>query len=173
MDIETKKKVKINAVVFLWILFCNSVVQIFFMQLSGIGFSTWAFFLINVLFFLMNDVDYKERFIRALIGSIVGLLAAGFMTFATEKLSVAGVTGVISIMMPLTVCLAVIIILHPIFPRLFNNCGFAYFVVALINSETAFVNMIPYMVSTVAGHLIVNTGTVAIIIIMSRCINKE
>ena len=168
MDKELKEKLKVNTVVFLWILLCNLLVQLLLPSLSNLGFYNWAFFLINILFFLVTEGEYRERFISVILGSAIGIFAAGMMDFIMTKLILWGTPDLWSIMIPLAFCLAVIIILHPVLPRIFNNCGFAYFLVSLIDAEAAFDNMPEYMASALAGHLIVNTGTVAIIIMMLK-----
>lgn len=173
MNRELKNKVKINTAVFLWILLCNLIVQVFLTEIESIGFCNWAFFLINILFFLMTDVDYKERFVRVLAGSLFGLLAAGMLIYTAGLLGSAGMSSLISLMIPLAVCLAVIIILHPVYPRVFNNCAFAYFLVSLIDAEAAFTEMTSYMCSAAAGHFIVNIGTVLVIMMMTRRIEKK
>lgn len=173
MTLEVKNKVKINSAVFIWILFCNLMIQLLLTSLEAISFCNWAFFLINILFFLITDVDFKERFIRVLVGSLVGIFAAGMLVYVSVTLVGMGVPDILCTMIPLTVCLAVIIILHPFFPRIFNNCAFAYFLVSLIDAPMAFVNMSSYMLSAVAGHFIVNIGTIIVIIKVTKRLERK
>ena len=62
-------------------------------------------------------------------------------------------------MLPLVGCLALMILLHPCCPVLFNNAGFGYFIVALIHAESAVPNAGAYLWSCVLGQFIVVGGS--------------
>lgn len=168
-----KNGVKINFIVFIWIILCNFAVQLLAPSLESIHFYGWSFFLINILFFLIEGDDYRGRFWGVLIGSLVGLFAAGMLSLTAGKLLEAGMSQVVSVMIPLTVCLFIIIVLHPVVPSVFNNCSFAFFCVSLIDASTSFTNMTAYMLSAVAGHFIVNIGTILVICLGKKLVARK
>jgi hypothetical protein len=170
----TKNQMIIQFCVFLWIVLCNLVVQSFLQPLGKIGFANWSFFLANILFFLMEEPSYKDRFLKVLYGSLVGLISAYLLVMVFTVLAKSGVNPTVSVMIPLTVVLFMIINLHPIFPKVFNNIGFAYFTIALIDAATAYSNITGYVVSAVAGNIIANGVAVLIILGFTKYFsNKE
>jgi hypothetical protein len=158
--------------VFLWIVLCNLIIQSFLQPLEDIGYINWSFFLANILFFLIEEPNYKDRFLKVLFGSLVGLLSAYFLAIIYTILEKSGMNPIVSIMIPLTIVLFLIINLHPIYPMVFNNIGFAYFVIALINAAAAYSKISDYIISAVAGNIIVNGIAVLIIIGLTKYLAK-
>jgi hypothetical protein len=175
MSIEkvSKEKMVIQFTVFLWIVLCNLVVQAFLEPLHEIGFTNWSFFLANVLFFLLEDPSYKDRFLKVLFGSSIGLIGAYLLAIIYTILSENGVGHLWAVMIPLTIVLFLIINLHPIFPKVFNNIGFAFFTIALIDAAGAYSHITGYIVSAVAGNLIVNGIAVLIIMELMKYFTKH
>jgi hypothetical protein len=158
--------------VFLWIVLCNLLIQSFLHPLEEIGYINWSFFLANILFFIIEDPSYKDRFLKVLFGSLVGLLSAYFLAIIYTILEKTGMNPIVSIMIPLTIVLFLIINLHPIYPIVFYNIGFAYFTIALINAAAAYSKITDYILSAVAGNLIVNGIAVLIIIGLTKYFAK-
>ena len=169
----SKNVLIIQLFVFLWIVLCNLLVQSFHLPLEKIGYVNWSFFLANILFFILEEPDYKERFLKVLFGSLVGLISAYILAIVYTILAENGVNQVVSIMIPLTLVLFLIINLHPILPRFFNNIGFAYFLIALINPTAAYGHIVGYVSSVVAGNIIVNGVAVLIIIGLTKYFSKH
>lgn len=65
---KTKNKVIISSVILIWILICNIIIHINSIWLSELGFTNWAFFLINILFFLLEEKNIKKKSIFILAG---------------------------------------------------------------------------------------------------------
>lgn len=151
-------EMKIQAAVFVWIVLVNLAVQIWSAPLAGIGFCSWAFFLNSVLYFLSGEEDPKKRFLEVLLGSACGILLAAGLVLAAVELQETGLGQVAATMVPLVLCLALMILLHPYCPLVLNNAGFGYFIVALIHAESAAENVLPYLGSHVAGQVIVVGG---------------
>lgn len=170
----TKQQMILQVVVCIWIILCNLTVNLLDLPAKGIHYANWAFFMINILFFLVGEPDMKKRYIQVLVGSLMGILLAGFTTLILALLwSEQGMGGTLSfvpsLMVPLASSLAILIILHPVCPTLFNNCGFVYYLVALTIMENEvwggnpLSNIPAYAFSAIAGHIIVNGGSLLII----------
>ena len=170
---EKKRKVIISAVICLWIIIINLVALLVRDQLAPIGYSNWSFFLITVLFFLIEDENLKRKFASVFLGSCTGIILAGLMVVAEQWLAAAGLSHIPAIMLPLSACLALIIIVHSLFPLVFNNCAFAYFLVSLMNAEAAFTGIPGYIGSAFAGHIIVNVGIIIIVRFMAKAFAKK
>lgn len=170
---EQKNSLIIHIVIFFWIVLVNLIVQLTHAKIMQIGYCNWAFFLITVLFFLDGETDTKRKYKKVLVGSLIGILLAGLFTAAETMLAEQGISIVVAIMIPLAICLGLIIILQPVFPVVFNNCCFAYFLVSLMDAEHAFSGIPAYAGSTLAGHLIVNSGTLVIIYGMKKYLEAK
>jgi len=180
----SKPQILLQVAVCIWIIICNLIVNLLDLPARGIHYTNWAFFMINILYFLVGEADMKKRYIQVLAGSLVGILLAGLTTLVLALLwSEQGMGGrmsfVPSLMIPLSVSLAILIILHPIFPTLFNNCGFVYYIVALTIMENEpwggnpLSNIPAYGLSAIAGHIIVNGGSLLIIATLSKHFAKK
>ena len=159
---------KIKIAVFFWIVFCNLIVQGFHHQLEEFGIVAWNLFLVNVLFFMMEEDPYKERWIKCFCGIIVGLAGVWGLCIVNGALSAAGMPHLVAVMVPLTLFLAVIIIGGAYCPTVFNNVGFAYFLVGLISPEVTFVHLGTYMLGGILGNLLINGSAILIIQAMIR-----
>lgn len=62
--------------------------------------------------------------------------------------------------------------LNAYIPMVFNNIGFAYFVFALVDAAGAYAHLVSYVITAVAGNVIVNGGCVLIIFAISSYFNK-
>ncbi len=169
----TKHELIIKFVIFLWVSFMNLIIHLFNTQLGGAGFYTWAFFIVNILFFLTGEPSFKKRFVMTTTGSIVGVLLAAFMVFTAGKLVGTGMDHTAATMIPLVICLFVIIVLHAYVPLVINNISFAYFSITLISAELAIVNAPKYIVCSLFGNLIANGGCVLIITLLSKHFAKK
>lgn len=169
----TKGQMIVVTCICCWIILLNVIATTLQLPEKGIHYVNWCFFLINILYFLGGDADMKKRFKDTLCGSIVGLLLAALCTFILAMLwEEQGMGGhlsyVPSVCIPLAICIACIVILHPILPMFFNNCGFAYFLVALTIMANEpwggnpITNLGAYIISTILGHIIANGGSLLI-----------
>lgn len=159
--------------IFLWILICNAITQIFSAQFEAIGVATWTIFIVNILFFLMEEEGYKERFIKCFGGVIIGMLALGLFCVVYTLLLTAGVDRVLAVMLPLAVVLFCIIILNSYIPYLFNNVAFAYFTIGLIDATTSFSHLLTYTLGGIFGNIIVNGGALLIMNLVIARLTKK
>ena len=154
---------KIKCVIFVWIILCNLIVQLFHHELEHFGIAAWNIFLVNIMFFLMEEDSYKVRWIKCFCGIVVGLTGAWALCMIKVKLVSAGLPDVTATMIPLAAMLFLVIIGNSFIPYVFNNVGFGYFTVGLINPQLTCQHLGTYMLGGILGNLIIN-GTAVIII---------
>lgn len=150
------------AIVFLWIIVVNVIYQILhahhLTHIGGLEIINWSFFLSVTVFFMQEELSYKERFLTTLLGGAVGLLIAAGVVKCTGLLMGAGVSHVVAISIMLFVSIAALILLQPILPYLFNNVGFCYFIVALIDSKETVAHLPSNLLSLLLGCVILVLG---------------
>lgn len=182
MSKVSKSQMIIQLCVCAWIILCNLTVNLLDFHSLGIHYANWAFFMINILYFLVGEPDMKKRFVDVLAGSLVGIILAGFTTLGLSMLWVelgGTMSFVPSLMIPLSISLVILIVFHPIFPRVFNNCGFVYFLVALTIMENEpwggnpLTNIPAYAICAILGHFIVNGGSLFIITSLKNHFSKK
>ena len=164
---------KIKTAVFFWIIFCNLLVQLLHHQLEDWGIASWNLFLVNILFFMMEEEPYKERLIRCTCGIIVGFLSVWFLCVVNGAASAAGLPHIAAVMIPITVVLFLIIIGGAYCPTVFNSVGFAYFMVGLIDPATTFSHLGTYMLGALAGNFLINGTAMILIQTMIRHFQKK
>lgn len=152
----TKEEMKIRGGILLAVLALNLICQIFAGFLEELNYVSWVFFLSNVMFFTLEEQNTRKKFFMVLCGSIFGLAAAAFLIWLNTVLVSMGIGAVISVMIPLALVLTMTIMLNPVCPVVFNNCAFAYFIVALIDPTPLGNDLCADIIWTVIGHLVVN-----------------
>lgn len=145
-------------IVFAWIILWNLIYQIIHGAWHDMPIANWAFFISVTIFFMQEELTYKARFVHTLVGGAVGLLLAAGLVVVYAALAKAGVAALAAIMIPLVVCIAALILLHPYLPVFFNNVGFCYFIIALIDAESAVSKLPIYLLSLLCGSIILNLG---------------
>ena len=149
-------------IVFAWILLLNVVYQILHAKglthIGGLEIVNWSFFLSVTVFFMQEELQYKERFFTTLIGGAVGLLIAAGVAKGTGLLMAAGVGHVVAVSLLLIVAIGLLILLQPVLPYVFNNVGFCYFIVSLINSKETVSNLPSNLLSLALGCIALNLG---------------
>ena len=155
--------VKRQLLIFLWIGLCNVVVQCFHTTLHNLGIASWTIFLANVLFFIMENPNMKERFLQSVCGGVFGLLCAAGMVYGKGLLNDLGMASLPSTLVLLFIVLFVLLFLHPVCPRVCNNIALAFFSVALINAQTSSDHLIGHIVGVLLGNGIVNTGLILLV----------
>ena len=124
-------------IVFIWIAIWNVVYQL----LHGIWHDwdiqivNWAFFASVTLFFMQEELTYKERFWNTLVGGNVGLLFAVGVIVSSKTMTGFGLNHTAAVTVPLLVCVAVLILANPYLPMVFNNVGFIYFIVSFVKTD--------------------------------------
>lgn len=170
-----KGKMGALLIVFAWIAIWNIIYQAVhgLWADSSIQIVNWAFFIATTLFFMQEELTYKERFWHTVIGGTVGLLLAAGIGIVCTVMMKNGVSYVPAVCIPLVISVALLILLNPYLPAVFNNVGFAYLIVAFIESDKV-VSMLPsYIVSLVLGSVILNLGCSLLINAYTKVLTKK
>lgn len=156
------EKFKMELCIFLFISLANIVMVSFAVPLSKIGYRTWAFFFVNISYFMLHEADMKRKFCKLAFGATFGCLLA----FMTEWLSINvlhHMFGHYGIILPITFSLACVILVGPIMPMFFNAVTFLYFAASLIVGADAIGNVGPNILFALLGVLVLDGGCYLII----------
>lgn len=167
----TKTKMQVLSLVFVWIAVWNVIYQYlhgagllhFELGNLSLGVENWAFFAAVTLFFMQEELSYKDRFWHTLCGGTVGLLLAGGVVATVHFLMGKGLDHATAASIPLVAVVGALILLHPYIPLFFNNVGFIYLIVAFVKSDVMLENLPTYIFSLILGSLILNLGCSVII----------
>ena len=122
---------------------------------------------------MQEELTYKARFWYTLVGGAVGLLLAAGLVVIFTLLAKNGVSTLVSTLIPLFIFVAMLILLNPYLPMFFNNVGFCYFIIALIDAETAVANLPKYLLSLLLGSLILNLGCSGLLALYTKAMTKK
>ncbi len=168
-----KGKMKGLLIVFAWIILWNIIYQVIHGAWHDMPIANWAFFISVTIFFMQEELTYKARFVHTLVGGAVGLLLAAGLVAVYAALAKSGVSPLAAISVPLVVCIAALILLNPYLPVVFNNVGFCYFIVALIDAESAITKLPVYLLSLLLGSLILNLGCSGLLSLYQKIAMKK
>lgn len=168
-----KGKMKGLLIVFAWIILWNVIYQVIHGAWHDMPIANWAFFISVTIFFMQEELTYKARFVHTLVGGAVGLLLAAGLVAVYAALAKSGVSPLAAISVPLVVCIAALILLNPYLPVVFNNVGFCYFIVALIDAESAITKLPVYLLSLLLGSLILNLGCSGLLSLYQKIAMKK
>ncbi len=169
----TKGKMKGLLIVFAWIFLWNFIYQAVHGVWHEMPIANWAFFISVTIFFMQEELSYKARFWHTLIGGSVGLLLAAGLVAVYALLAKSGVSALVSIMLPLAVSVAALILLNPYLPVFFNNVGFCYFIIALIDAESAIAKLPIYLLSLLLGSICLNLGCSGLLALYQKAMIKK
>ena len=161
-------------IVFVWIAIWNVAYQL----LHGIWHDwsiqivNWAFFASVTLFFMQEELTYKNRFWYTLIGGNVGLLLAAGVIVSSKYLSGFGLNHTLAVTIPLLICVAVLILANPYLPMIFNNVGFIYFIVSFVKTDEVIAKLPSHMLSLLLGSIILNLGCAVLLNIYKKKLIK-
>lgn len=145
-------------IVFAWIAIWNIIYQLVHDAWHDMPIVNWAFFISVTIFFMQEELTYKQRFWHTLVGGSVGLFLAAGVSVIAKQLMGFGLSHAIAVCIPLLVVIAMLILLHPYIPLFFNNVGFCYLIIAFIESSTITQQLPVYLLSLVLGSVILNLG---------------
>lgn len=168
-----KGKMKGLLIVFVWIILWNFIFQAVHGAWHEMPIASWAFFISVTIFFMQEELSYKARFWHTLIGGAVGLLLAAGLIIVYAALAKGGVPALASIMIPLAICVGALILLNPYLPVFFNNVGFCYFIIALIDAETAVEKLPIYLLSLLLGSICLNLGCSGLLALYQKAMIKK
>lgn len=168
-----KGKMKGLLIVFAWIILWNLIYQVVHGVWHEMPIANWAFFISVTIFFMQEELSYKARFWHTLIGGAVGLLLAAGLIIVYAALAKGGVPALASIMIPLVICVGALILLNPYLPVFFNNVGFCYFIIALIDAETAVEKLPIYLLSLLLGSICLNLGCSGLLALYQKAMIKK
>ncbi len=170
-----KGKMTTLFVVFLWIILWNVIYQALHHQLSElpIPIENWSFFICVTVFFMQEELSLMQRFWHTLVGGAVGLFLACAVVGGCTLLAKAGLSSLLAVIIMLIITIGMLILLHPYCPMVFNNVGFIYFIVSLIDSSST-IEMLPSnLVSLGAGSICLNLGVIAVLTILKTVKAKK
>lgn len=131
-----------------WILIANAILHI-------IGFSYgWLIFISNIMLFTLEG-DIKERFITVELGGLVGLVLTVITLLIVTALTPL-IGDLFGLLIPLAGVLALLILVHPYAPKVFNNVGFAYLTCACIDTASFASNIALFIGVFIVGSLAFN-----------------
>lgn len=157
-----------RGLIFLWIALCNVAVQLLHGALDSVGIASWTIFLANVLFFMMENPNMKERYLESVCGGALGLICAAGLVWVKLRLVGAGMAEVPATLIPVVVVLFVTLFLHPVFPYVCNNIALAFFTVALINAKAVYTNLPGHLIGMLLGNAVVNTGVILAVKMLAK-----
>ena len=131
-----------------WILIANAVLHVAHLEYG------WLIFISNIMMFTLEG-DIKDRLITVELGGLAGLLLTLAALLAITALTPL-VGDLLGLMIPLSVVLFVLIILHPYAPKVLNNVGFAYLTVACIDANDFAEHLGVYFATFIIGSLVFN-----------------
>ena len=170
-----KGKMTTLFVVFLWIVLWNIIYQLIhpYLHDSPLMIENWAFFISVTIFFMQEELTPKQRFWHTLIGGAVGLLLAAGVVIGCTKLMALGLSHTLSICILLIAAIAMLILLHPYMPVFFNNVGFCYFIVSLIDSSKTVEKLPDHLISLLLGSICLNLGVIGVLHILKTVKAKK
>lgn len=162
----------VKVYIFIWIVLWNVLLHVFEEPLHHVGFASWAFWLANISFFLLEHESTPERIVKPLVGGVVGSIL-GYITILSHVAFFAPKFGPLGVLIPIVIWLVLIVLLGGFFPAFFNSVAFMYLVVSTIVPETAITNVAGNCVSVIAGSVIMNLGCVLIIHLYTQSLIKK
>ena len=170
-----KGKMTTLFVVFLWIILWNVIYQIIHPHLhdSPLMIENWAFFISVTIFFMQEELTPKQRFWHTLVGGTVGLLIAAGVVVGCKQLMALGLSHTLAIIILLIIAIAMLILLHPYMPMFFNNVGFCYFIVSLVDSSKTVEKLPDHLFSLLLGSICLNLGVIGVLRILKKVKAKK
>ena len=170
-----KGKVPALCLVFLWIALWNVIFQALHgvMPHEGLRIINWAFFISVAVFFLQEELTYKERFWYTLCGGAVGLLLAALVSLGAKALMSLGLSHFVAVCIPLVIIIGILILTRPFIPMFFNDVGFVYLICSFIESDKMIANLPSHLLSLLLGSIILNLGASGIITLYRKMRAKK
>lgn len=170
-----KGKVPALCLVFLWIALWNVIFQALHgvMPHEGLRIINWAFFISVAVFFLQEELTYKERFWYTLCGGAVGLLLAALVSLSAKALMGLGLSHFVAVCIPLVIIIGILILTRPFIPMFFNDVGFVYLICSFIESDKIIANLPSHLLSLLLGSIILNLGASGIITLYRKMRAKK
>ena len=160
-----KGKMGALLVVFVWFALWNALYLLLhsIWQDWKIQIISWAFFASATLFFMQEELSYRDRFWHTLVGGNVGLLLAAGVILCCGLLTQAGLDQTVALIIPLLAAIAVLILGNAYLPVVFNNVGFIYLIISLIQDEHTISKLPSHMLSLLLGSVILCLGCTVLI----------
>ncbi len=165
-----KGKLPALCLVFLWIALWNVIFQALHgvMPHEGLRVINWAFFISVAVFFLQEELSYKDRFWYTLCGGTVGLLLAALVSLCAKALMGLGLSHFVAVCIPLVIIIGVLILTRPFIPMFFNDVGFVYLICSFIESDKMIENLPSHLLSLFLGSIILNLGASGLIALYKK-----
>lgn len=170
-----KGKMGALLIVFLWIAVWNVIYQGIhgIWADSSIQVVNWAFFVTVTLFFMQEELTYKQRFWYTLVGGAVGLIFAAGIAVVCTVMMENGASYLLSVSVPLVIAIAMLILLNPYLPAIFNNVGFVYLIIAFVEVDKVITSLPSYFLSLLLGSIILNLGCSFLLNLYTKALTKK
>ncbi len=156
ISFRKQKNYGFHVLLFLFIAAVNIVMLLISEPLEELGYRSWVFYLVSVLFFIFPEKNIPAKLIKLACGAVMGcVMAYAAIMLYVGPLSGLGAWGII---IPIVACLALLFLAGPIIPLCFNVCAFAYFTVSFVVAEEAVTNIGPNIAFSLLGVLVLCGG---------------
>lgn len=169
----TKREFVPLLIIFSWIAVWNIIYQVIHHSYPELPVVSWAFFISVTVFFMQEKLGFKQKFFHTLVGGAVGLVLAAAIPLGCTMLVKKGLPAVVAVCIFVVAGIGLLLLLSHSLPMFFNNVGFCYFIIALIDSKTAVENLPKYLLSLLLGSLILNLGSIMLLKLYSSHMAKK
>lgn len=123
--------------------------------------STWVYSLVVPLFFLMEGTE-KDKVTSIFCGGATGMILAFLMCMAIRA-TTPYLGEPWSYLIFVTIAIAILMLLMPFAHHFFNNVGFIYLIVSVIDTKTFCADFVTLLVSFFVGGAIYIGGALVIV----------
>lgn len=167
---EKKKNPKITKLIHLSYIFLWVITVTLVGHFIGIH-STWVYSLTVPLFFLMEGTE-KDKVLSIFCGGATGLLLTYVMCLGIKVTS--PVLGELwGYLICVTIAIGVLMLLMPFARYFFNNVGFVYLIVSVIDTKAFCADIVTLLVSFFVGGAIYVGGALAIVHLLKYRAKKK
>lgn len=154
-NFEKPANYSMKVYIWLYIILLNIIINLLEEPLAELSYRSWAFWLVNVSFFLMEHEEAKVRIVKICLGACTGCLLAYF-TVSVYAHTLAPIMGHVGLLIPIIISLALVVLAGPFFPAFFNSVTFMYYLCSTIVSSEAITNVGTNCAWIVVSTLITN-----------------
>lgn len=148
---EKKQNPKIAKLIHLAYIFVWVIIVTLTGHFLGIHYS-WVYSLTVPLFFLMEGTE-KEKVLSIFCGGAAGMILTYVMCMGIRA-TTPYLGGLWSYVICVTIAIGVLMLMMPFAPYFFNNVGFVYLIVAVIDTKEFCADFVPLLIGFFVGGAI-------------------
>ena len=165
MNISKKKEILLLIPIFMWVM--TVTIAGYLMQIH----SSWVYGIMVPIFFIMGG-QIKQKLKIVTGGAMTGLIVSYLLCIAIPALS--GIIGEkLGWIVPVTLVVAALMLLRPLFPYVCNNVAFLYMVIATKDAATFFAEFWSLLGLFVVGGIIYLGGILLILKMLQKRAAKK